>query len=97
MPYGDKKSYSFFKMKSSPAKQLWPWGKRTITKKPDSPDSRSGTKIVDVQYPSGETKKHKEIVYGEYGQKMSKTVTKYTKGGKVKKQRTKKYSQKRWE
>ena len=42
-------------------------------------------------------KKIKTIEYGEYGQKLSKKVTKYTKSGEVKKQRTKKYSQKRWE
>ena len=84
-----------FKMKSSPTKRLWPWGKRTKTDTFER--GKGGEKTVDVQYSSGEKKKHKEIVYGEHGQKLSKTVTKYTKSGKVKKQRTKKYSQKRWE
>jgi len=83
-----------FKMKGSPMK-FWPWGKRTKTDTFER--GEGGVKTVDVQYPSGEKKKHKEIVYGEYGQKISKKVTKYTKDGKVKKQRNKKYSQKRWQ
>ena len=86
-----------FKMKRSPTKRLWPWGKRTVTKKPDSPDSRSGEKTIDVSYSSGGTKKHKTIKYGEYGQKLSKIVTKYTKSGDVKSTKSKTYSQKRWE
>ena len=84
-----------FKMKSSPAKRFWPWGKRTKTDTFER--GKGGEKTVDIQYSSGEKKKHKEIVYGEHGQKMSKIVTKYTKGGDVKSTRTKKFSQKRWE
>ena len=85
-----------FKMKSSPAK-FWPWGKRKVTRNPDCPTCRSGEKNIKVSYSSGNIKKHKTIKYGEYGQRLSVDVTKYTKSGDVKSTKSKTYNQKRWQ
>ena len=85
-----------FKMKDSPAKQLFPFGKRK-GKIEKFERGVGGEKIVSKKYSSGSSKKRKKVEYGEYGQILSKTVTKYTKSGDIKKQRSRKTNQKRWQ
>ena len=83
-----------YKMNGSPLK-LWPWGNKRA-KRIEFERGVGGEKIVSKKYGDGSQKKTKVVKYGEYGQRLSVDVTKYTKSGDVKSKRSKKYSQKRW-